>query len=68
VQWKKQSDEIDEVPAFWPDVDSIRHDMLDYALEVEYFDLHHDRILKMLEEEYLLKSTGVIVTSRLLME
>ena len=30
----KRIDDIDKVPAFWPDKDSVRHDMLDYAFEV----------------------------------
>ena len=36
---KKLSD-IDHVPAFWPDNEVIRNDMLDYAFEVEHFDSH----------------------------
>jgi N-sulfoglucosamine sulfohydrolase len=47
----KQADKIDEVPPFWPDVDSIRIDMLDYAFEIEYFDLHLQRMLQILEEK-----------------
>ncbi|MFR9620234.1 MAG: sulfatase-like hydrolase/transferase [Rikenellaceae bacterium] len=31
----KSLDMIDVVPPYWPDTDSVRHDMLDYALEVE---------------------------------
>ena len=34
---KKLSD-IDRVPAYWPDNDLIRRDMLDYAIEVEAYD------------------------------
>ena len=55
--------DIDEVPAFWPDVDSIRADMLDYALEIEYFDGHLQRMLKKLEEIGELDNTIVIVTA-----
>ena len=36
----KRIEEIDSVPAFWPDNDTIRTDMLDYAFEIEYFDKH----------------------------
>ena len=35
---KKTLESIDDVPDFWPDNDTVRTDMLDYALEVEYFD------------------------------
>jgi N-sulfoglucosamine sulfohydrolase len=59
----KQTDEIDEVPAFWPDVDSIRIDMLDYAFEIEYFDLHLQRMLQILEDRSELGNTLVIVTA-----
>jgi arylsulfatase A-like enzyme len=37
--------------------------MLDYAMEVEYFDSHIGRMLKMLEERDMLENTLVIVTS-----
>jgi N-sulfoglucosamine sulfohydrolase len=59
----KSTDEIDEVPAFWPDVDTIRTDMLDYAFEIEYFDIHLQRMLEKLEELGELKNTLVIVTA-----
>lgn len=55
--------EINEVPTFWPDVDSIRTDMLDYAYELEYFDNHLERMLKKLEETGELENTIVIVTA-----
>ncbi len=59
---KKLSD-VNEVPGFWPDCDTVRNDMLDYALEVEYFDSHTGRMLAELEERGLLENTLVIVTS-----
>jgi N-sulfoglucosamine sulfohydrolase len=59
----KNLNSIDGVPAFWPDVDSVRHDMLDYAFEVEHFDMHIGRMLQILEEKGLLENTIVIVTS-----
>jgi arylsulfatase A-like enzyme len=55
--------DIDRVPPFWPDVDSIRTDMLDYAFELEYFDQHLQRMLQMLEDAGELENTIVIVTS-----
>lgn len=52
-----------EIPAFWPDADTIRTDLLDYAFEIEYFDLHLQRMLNILEEKGRLKNTLVIVTA-----
>lgn len=59
---KKLSD-IQHVPAFWPDNETIRNDMLDYAVEVEHFDHHLSRILKLLDEQGAMKDTLVVVTS-----
>jgi len=59
---KKLSD-IDRVPACWPDTEEVRNDMLDYAFEVENFDLHLNRMLAELEKRGLLENTIVVVTS-----
>jgi arylsulfatase A-like enzyme len=59
---KKLSD-IKKVPPFFPDNDIVRTDMLDYALEIEYFDSHVTKILNFLEEKGELDNTLVIVTS-----
>jgi arylsulfatase A-like enzyme len=59
---RKLSD-IDEVPAYWPDNDVVRNDMLDYAYEVEHFDRHLARMLQLLAERGLLDNTIVIATS-----
>ena len=59
----RQLAEIDRVPAFWPDNETVRHDMLDYAFEVEHFDTHLGRMLATLAKRGLLDSTLVIVTS-----
>lgn len=59
----KLSSEIDEVPPFWPDADTIRQDMLDYAFEIEYFDKHLQLMLEKLEEMGELDNTLVIVTA-----
>lgn len=64
--WKrnnKNPDEIKEVPDFFPDNGVIRGDMLDYAVEIEWFDLHLQRMLKYLEEIGELENTIVIVTA-----
>ncbi|GAA5521560.1 ulvan-active sulfatase [Fodinibius salicampi] len=59
----KDPAEIDSVPAFWPDRDSIRTDMLDYAFEIEHFDRHLGRMLTLLEEHGELQNTIVVVTA-----
>ena len=59
---RKLSD-IDHVPGFWPDNETVRNDMLDYAFEIEHFDRHLGRMLAELERRGLLENTLVIVTS-----
>ena len=59
---KKLSD-IDFVPAFWPDNEIIRNDMLDYSLEVEYADSHLGQMIENLENRGLLGNTIVVFTS-----
>jgi len=59
---KKLSD-INQVPSFWPDNDVVRHDMLDYALEVEHFDHHLQQMLNELESRGMLNNTLVVVTA-----
>ncbi len=59
----KNRKDINEVPSFWPDVDTIRTDMLDYAFEIEYFDKHLQRMLQKLQETGELENTLVIVTA-----
>jgi arylsulfatase A-like enzyme len=59
----KKIEDIDEVPGFWPDTEEVRTDMLDYAFEIEYFDLHLARMLDTLEDRNLLENTLVVVTA-----
>ena len=59
---KKLSD-INRVPAYWPDNETVRSDMLDYALRVERFDSHVGEIITELEKAGLADNTLVIVTS-----
>ena len=63
--WKRNGKNLNdvEVPGFFPDQDIIRGDMLDYAVEIEWFDLHLERMLNYLEEIGELENTIVIVTS-----
>ena len=55
--------QIERVPRFWPDNDTVRSDMLDYAFEIEYFDQHLGRILEVLERAGELENTLIVVTS-----
>lgn len=59
----KRLTDPDRVPGYWPDSPVVRHDMLDYAMEVEHFDTHLGRMLAELEKRGKLRNTLVIVTS-----
>lgn len=63
--WKRMGKHLEdaEVPGFLPDNDEIRGDLLDYAVEVEWFDRHLGDILQYLEDIGELDNTIVIVTS-----
>ncbi|WP_316848423.1 sulfatase [Pedobacter psychrodurus] len=52
-----------DIYPFWPKTDSVRNDLLDYAFEIEYFDKHLGRMLKMLEDKGQLHNTLIVVTS-----
>ncbi|KPL11910.1 heparan N-sulfatase [candidate division BRC1 bacterium SM23_51] len=51
------------VPPFLPDTPEIRSDILDYCFEIDWFDRHLVRMLRMLEEAGELDNTIVVVTS-----
>ncbi len=59
----KSPDTIERVPPYWPDDDTVRNDMLDYAFEIEWFDRHVGLMLEQLEACGELDNTLVIVTS-----
>lgn len=59
----KKTNQIDKVPGFWPDNEIVRADILDYAFEIEHFDDHLGRMLKILEEKGELENTIVVVTA-----
>ena len=52
-----------DLPAFYPEEKVIREDMLDYAIEVEWFDSHVGRCLDYLEQIGELDNTIVVMTS-----
>ena len=63
--WKAAGKRLEdaEVPPFLPDIPEIREDLLDYAVEIEWFDAHVGRILDYLESKGELDNTLVIFTS-----
>ena len=52
-----------QVPPYLPDDEIVRSDLLDYALEIEWFDEHLGRMLRTLEEMGELDNTLVVVTA-----
>ncbi len=57
---KKLADVI--VPPFLPDTPEVRSDILDYCLEIEWFDAQLGKMLKQLADAGELENTIVIVT------
>jgi uncharacterized sulfatase len=51
------------VPEFLPDTPEIRNDIMDYLVEIEWFDQHLGRMIKELEQRDELENTLIIVTS-----
>lgn len=54
---------IDRIPGYFPHSDTTRHDLLDYAMEIEYMDSHLSKVLKVLEESGQLENTIIVFTS-----
>ncbi len=63
--WKRNNKELKnaEIPGFLPEHEIVSGDILDYAVEIEWFDLHLQRMLTYLEQIGELENTIVIVTS-----
>lgn len=59
----RKTSDIPEVPAFWPDNETVRNDMLDYGLEIEYFDRQIGLALEELEKKGELENTLIIITA-----
>jgi uncharacterized sulfatase len=51
------------VPSFLPNEALVKNDMLDYALEIEWFDKQLDKIIKMLAAAGELDNTIIVVTA-----
>lgn len=63
--WKKAGKKLSdvEVPPFLPDTPTVRGDILDYCVEIDWFDLHLARMVEMLRRAGELDNTLIIVTS-----
>lgn len=63
--WKLDGRDLNEVtvPAYFPDNETIRGDLADYAIEVEWYDTHIGRALQHLASRGLLEQTLIIATS-----
>lgn len=58
---KKLSDAL--VPSFLPDTPEIRSDILDYYMEIEWFDKHLGRAIDLLDKQGMLENTLILVTA-----
>lgn len=63
--WKKLGKKLEDVqvPGFLPDTEEVRGDLLDYAVEVEWFDRQLAKMMSYLERIGELDNTIIIVTS-----
>lgn len=60
---KKKLSQLDSVFSYWPQSETVKNDILDYAFELEYFDKQLGGILKVLQEKGELDNTIIVVTS-----
>lgn len=51
------------VPPYWPDTDEVRRDLLDYAHEIDWFDVQLAKVLALLDASGERDRTLVVVTS-----
>lgn len=63
--WKKLGKKLSdvEVPKYLPDNETVRGDLLDYAVEIEWFDKHLEKMIAYLKEIGEYDNTIIIVTS-----
>jgi len=60
---KEMKDEMSPiVPGFLPDIQIVKQDLLDYAVEIEWFDKQLDKILTKLKEVGEFENTIIILT------
>ncbi|MBL9191483.1 MAG: sulfatase [Opitutaceae bacterium] len=63
AQTGRKPADLGALPAYWPEDDRVRNDVLDYGFEVEHFDRQLQRILQVLAEQGAEENTLVVVTS-----
>ena len=63
--WRKSGKKLSDVvvPEFLPDTETVRGDLLDYAVVIEWYDSHLQQIITYLEDTGELENTIIIVTS-----
>lgn len=63
--WVKAGKMLNEaiVPPFLPEVDVVKGDILDYIVEIEYYDSHLVKMIQLLKERGELDNTIIVVTS-----
>lgn len=59
----KKLEDVKEIPAYLPQEETVKRDLLDYAFEIEWFDMHLGNMMKTLEELGELDNTIILVTS-----
>lgn len=59
----KKLTDIEAVPPFFPDNEQVRNDLLDYAMEIEYFDKQLAQMMAHLEAIGELENTIIVVTA-----
>jgi len=62
--WKKEmkDENSPEVPGFLPDISIVKQDLLDYAVEIEWYDKQLVKIIDKLNETGELENTLIIIT------
>lgn len=58
----KKLEDVD-VPSYFPDNNTVKSDILDYAYEIEWFDRHLGLMIEKLEKRNMLENTLIVVTS-----
>lgn len=63
--WKRNGKRLEDVDVqpFLPHNDIVKGDLLDYTVEVEWYDRHIGEAIRLLDEKGLLDNTIIIVTS-----
>lgn len=59
----KNLSQLDSVFPYWPQSDTVKTDVLDYAFELEYFDQQLGGFIQVLEETGELDNTIIVVTA-----